>query len=312
MDANSVSISLDMSQPAVPSYTNGALAVDYAYLPAACALCQRILSPNNEAGDLEAISEEEDNEWVEANEIPPYVGNSGDYLDARGFEELLEHLAETNSSRREAPPTIVSFVNSLPRVVIDEHEKQVGLACAICKEYLSVGTIVNQLPCFHLYHSSCIFPWLSARNSCPLCRYELPTDDKDYKEGKHNTISGLEIHEIEQQGMSEDGPLDITNDDEVDEAYEFSGGRIEQGELVNVVSAIGSSNRESERGRWFFVAAAAQIASLVGIVLVLWLGNPLAEIRGLTGHSDILTQGQHPNYSSSSCPPSQRESNRRW
>ncbi|KAA8517609.1 hypothetical protein F0562_015083 [Nyssa sinensis] len=246
------------------------------------------------------------------SEVPPNVGNSGDYLDARGFEELLEHLAETDTLRRGAPPAAVSFVNSMPRVVInEEHEKQDSLTCAICKDILSVGTIVNQLPCFHLYHPSCILPWLSARNSCPLCRYELPTDDKDY-EGRRNTSNGLEIHEIEQHGISEDSTSEINDNVETDEAREFSHGRTEQGELVNVDPAAGNSGRESAGGRWFFLAA-APIVGLVGIVLVLWLGNPLTERRGLIGHCDFATQGRHPNRNSVACPPNQRENrSRRW
>ncbi|KAF8397081.1 hypothetical protein HHK36_015988 [Tetracentron sinense] len=181
---------------------------------------------------------------LEESEVPPYIGNTGDYLDARGFEELLEHLAETDSSRRGAPPVAASFVNSLPRVVIDEeHEKHGGLVCAVCKDPLPIGTEVNQLPCFHLYHSFCILPWLRARNSCPLCRYELPTDNKDF-EGKQSTISGMEIHEIRQQDLSEDSSSDITDDAEADEGRVVSEGLTEQGRLVNVDSAMDSSGRD--------------------------------------------------------------------
>lgn len=216
---------------------------------------------------------------LEDSEFLPYVGNSGDYLDARGFEDLLQHLAEADNSRRGAPPASVSFVNSLPRVVINnEQAKHDDLACAICKDLLTIGTVVNQLPCNHLYHPSCILPWLSARNSCPLCRYELPTDDKDYEEGKQNIISGVQINDV-QQNVSDDSSSDVSVTAEEDEEHEFSGDSSEQRELLDVGSAINGSVREGGRGRWFFLAA-APIVSLVGIVLVLWLGNPLTERRG--------------------------------
>ncbi|CBI31150.3 unnamed protein product, partial [Vitis vinifera] len=77
---------------------------------------------------------------LDESEVLPYFGNSEDYLDARGFEEFLEHLAETDSSRRGAPPAAVSFVNSLPRVVInEEHEKRDGLSEMALTERVDVG-----------------------------------------------------------------------------------------------------------------------------------------------------------------------------
>lgn len=248
----------------------------------------------------------------EEEELPPYVRNSGDYLDARGFEELLVHLAETESSRRGAPPAAVSFVDSLPCVVInEEHEKHEDLACAICKEVLSIGTEVNQLPCFHLYHPSCILPWLSTRNSCPLCRYELPTDDKDYEEGKQNNSGRVEIHEMQQENVSEDSSSDVFDEAEADEERELNQGRTEQRELLDVDPATNSSGREGGRGRWLFLAA-APIVGLVGIVLVLWLGNPLVQRRGNTSQCSFVERGNHQIHISASSPTQRENRSRRW
>ncbi|XP_057435449.1 uncharacterized protein LOC130728117 [Lotus japonicus] len=234
----------------------------------------------------------------------PHGANFGDYLDTRRFEDLLEHLAENDSSRRGAPPAAVSFVNNLPRIVIGkEHEKHGELVCAICKDVLAPGTEVNQLPCSHLYHPSCILPWLSARNSCPLCRYELPTDDKDYEEGKQNSDAGNVIHVTQlDDDVMDDSSSDVSVVLEVSEEY---GNTLQQREVVSVSSSNNSAIRGG-RGRWLFLAA-APIVSLVGMVLVMWLGsNSHIEVsRHLSG------QNQHAVHVHAS--PNQRESrSKRW
>ncbi|KAF2306583.1 hypothetical protein GH714_019590 [Hevea brasiliensis] len=239
---------------------------------------------------------------LEESELPQYVGNSGDYLDARGFEEFLEHLAETDSSRRGAPPAAMSFVNSLPLVIInEEHVKHDGLACAICKDVLSIGTEVNQLPCLHLYHPACILPWLSARNSCPLCRFELPTDDKEYEEGKRNNSDRMEIREIQQEDATEDSSTDVSDG-------EFDQGGMEQRELLDMDPSVSRSGREGSGRRWFFLAA-APIVSLVGIVLVLWLGNSRGRVPN--HHCNFPEGGLH-HVPGSSSPNQRGNRSRRW
>lgn len=42
--------------------------------------------------------------------------------------------------------------------------------CTICLETLDEETI--SLPCNHLFHKSCIIPWLENKSTCPLCRTE--------------------------------------------------------------------------------------------------------------------------------------------
>ncbi|XP_027366209.1 E3 ubiquitin-protein ligase CIP8 [Abrus precatorius] len=110
-----------------------------------------------------------------------YVGNPEDYVDAAEYEALLQTLAESDGGgRRGAPPASKSAVEALSTVKILSGSEVV--VCAICKDSLGVGETAKRLPCGHEYHGDCIVPWLSFRNSCPVCRFELPTDDKEYEE----------------------------------------------------------------------------------------------------------------------------------
>lgn len=116
-----------------------------------------------------------------------YTGNPEDYVDAAGYEELLQNLADSDgAARRGAPPASKSAISALPSVEI-KSEEQV-LACAICKDVVSICEIARKLPCGHGYHGDCIVPWLNSRNSCPVCRFELPTDDSEYEEERKKRL----------------------------------------------------------------------------------------------------------------------------
>ncbi|KAK1362293.1 RING-type E3 ubiquitin transferase [Heracleum sosnowskyi] len=121
---------------------------------------------------------------------PAYVGDPGDYVDAAGYETVLRNLAETDGGGRGgAPPAAESAVAALKNVEI-EFDKE-ALLCAVCKDMVNVGEIAKELPCGHGYHGDCIVPWLASRNTCPVCRFELPTSDPDYEEGKKKkSLSG--------------------------------------------------------------------------------------------------------------------------
>ncbi|KAL3505412.1 hypothetical protein ACH5RR_035253 [Cinchona calisaya] len=110
-----------------------------------------------------------------------YIGNPGDYVDAAGYEALLQNLAESDSGgRRGAPPASKAAIEALETIEI-KSEGQTW-ACAVCKDVVGIGEMVKKLPCGHGYHDDCIVPWLGSRNSCPVCRFELPTDDTEYEE----------------------------------------------------------------------------------------------------------------------------------
>ncbi|KAK1388546.1 RING-type E3 ubiquitin transferase [Heracleum sosnowskyi] len=90
--------------------------------------------------------------------------------------------------RTGAPPAAVSVVSSLKTVDV-EVEKDV-IHCAVCKDLVSVGEVAKELGCGHGYHEECILPWLGLRNTCPVCRFELPTDDADYEEKRKKKSVG--------------------------------------------------------------------------------------------------------------------------
>ncbi|KAI3807699.1 hypothetical protein L1987_23633 [Smallanthus sonchifolius] len=113
-----------------------------------------------------------------------YVGNPGDYVDAAGYEALLQTLADSDSGgRRGAPPAAKSAVEGLRTVEVNSTDIEI---CAVCKDsvFNNEGKIAKQLECGHIYHGDCIVPWLNSKNSCPVCRFELPTDDPEYEEDR--------------------------------------------------------------------------------------------------------------------------------
>jgi hypothetical protein len=97
--------------------------------------------------------------------------------DAVGAEngDVFGRFAE---NQRRSRPAAKRVVESLPFVELTAEELRRNTAvCAICKDEIVGEEKARRLPCAHYYHGDCIVPWLSIRNTCPLCRYELPTDD---------------------------------------------------------------------------------------------------------------------------------------
>ncbi|RKP34049.1 hypothetical protein BJ085DRAFT_20426, partial [Dimargaris cristalligena] len=93
----------------------------------------------------------------------------------------------------------------------DPKEEYHSLDCAICQDHLvdnddssttadppsphnrgaglgsensskTAAPIARQMPCQHIFHEECLFPWLEVSNTCPTCRYELLTDNPEYNE----------------------------------------------------------------------------------------------------------------------------------
>lgn len=104
----------------------------------------------------------------------------GDYFIGPGLEALIQRLAENDPNRYGTPPASKTAVEALPAVKISEEHLRHDYSseCTVCKEDFEVGEETRQLPCKHLYHHDCIMPWLKMHSSCPVCRFQMPTEDE--------------------------------------------------------------------------------------------------------------------------------------
>ncbi|XP_004508643.1 uncharacterized protein [Cicer arietinum] len=120
------------------------------------------------------------------NEIAEtYYADNDDYIYTAEYEMMFGQFAENDNPLTGRPPASVTVVQNLPSVVVTKDDvDNNNVLCAVCKDEFVVGEGAKLLPCSHRYHGDCIVPWLGIRNTCPVCRYEFPTDDADYERRK--------------------------------------------------------------------------------------------------------------------------------
>eukprot|EP01018_Ginkgo_biloba_P038397 Gb_12946 [translate_table: standard] len=113
------------------------------------------------------------------------AGSFGDYFMGPGLDLLIQRLAENDANRYGTPPASKSAVEALPTVKISEEQLRSDYSqCTVCLEEFELGGEARQMPCKHTYHSDCILPWLKLHSSCPVCRFQISTEDQDNSSGK--------------------------------------------------------------------------------------------------------------------------------
>lgn len=139
--------------------------------------------------------------------LRPLPAAMSEFLMGSGFDRLLDQLSQIEINglgRHEQPPASKSAVESMPTVEIVAGHVTSDSHCAVCKEAFVIGSEAREMPCKHIYHSDCILPWLSLRNSCPVCRHELPAESAsslDLENGDEETV-GLTIWRLPGGGFA--------------------------------------------------------------------------------------------------------------
>ncbi|CDW91571.1 ring finger protein [Stylonychia lemnae] len=100
------------------------------------------------------------------------------------LQRVVEMTAHQHQERRR--PTKQEAIDRIPVVTIsDIHCKKTEGSqelehplCTVCQENMALGTKAMIMPCGHIFHPDCVLPWLKEHNTCPVCRFELPTESQ--------------------------------------------------------------------------------------------------------------------------------------
>lgn len=86
---------------------------------------------------------------------------------------------------------------------VSEQDLDENLSCSICLTKYCLDCRVTRLRCMHIFHDSCIFPWVRDHNTCPLCRRVVFPDpinialETEYTPSQSDSDVDDEIMEIE-------------------------------------------------------------------------------------------------------------------
>jgi hypothetical protein len=91
----------------------------------------------------------------------------------------------TRTTSSTVPPASAEYIDSLMHLRYKGDGKVHDEECPICAEQLEMDCVVISLPrCGHIFHSHCIVDWLNRKCTCPVCRFEHPTDNHGFEKAR--------------------------------------------------------------------------------------------------------------------------------
>ena len=132
------------------------------------------------------------------------------------IENILNYIFNNDNNRYGSPPASKNEISKLNKYTLTEEKlKNFGgeNTCSVCKEDFSVGNKMMDLPCNHYFHEECLMPWLNQHDSCPICRFELKTDDDDYEKMKLQRNGNL----MNQNRSNNINNIIVTHDNNIDD-----------------------------------------------------------------------------------------------
>lgn len=161
----------------------------------------------------------------------------GDYVSDAGMQGILDRLFRqhqgyvTHSTgncprirkfTNERCDSLLLFLNSsqvsASKTIFDKLAKKkftkedASGECAICKCDWAENDEGVELPCHHVFHEDCIGQWFKSSNQCPMCRFEVETDDPEYEKVRKEKLAEQELNNILRTSSSTAVPSTTSTD----------------------------------------------------------------------------------------------------
>ncbi|KAG8287564.1 E3 ubiquitin-protein ligase RNF126-like [Homalodisca vitripennis] len=98
----------------------------------------------------------------------------------------------------------------IPTVPITQEQVDSKLQCTVCCEDFQVREPVSLLECAHVFHPSCIHPWLQLNTTCPVCRHDLQASENPQVSGEEGE---QDVEMSTSDSSSDDGLFTVSSQD---------------------------------------------------------------------------------------------------
>uniref|UniRef100_A0A1I7YCE5 RING-type domain-containing protein n=1 Tax=Steinernema glaseri TaxID=37863 RepID=A0A1I7YCE5_9BILA len=61
----------------------------------------------------------------------------------------------------------------IPTRQLRQGDLQLDADCPVCIDPYNVGDVIRTLPCRHIFHKTCVDPWLLEHRTCPMCKQDI-------------------------------------------------------------------------------------------------------------------------------------------
>ncbi|KAK9097229.1 hypothetical protein Sjap_022726 [Stephania japonica] len=123
---------------------------------------------------------------------------SREWLDTEGYplSDTFSNLDSPSPLARKPPGLNIEEIKCLHHEIFkargndDEGEQGMVKECSICLNRFLEGENVIRLSCKHIFHSTCLYPWVQICGDCPNCRTIILLPDSNLRKKTQNPFRG--------------------------------------------------------------------------------------------------------------------------